>query len=29
VGAPGNNIVAVDRTLDLTNVVVQRLQAPQ
>jgi len=26
VGAPGNNIVAADRTLDLTAVVVQRLQ---
>ena len=29
VGAPGNNIVAADRTLDLTTVVVQRLQASQ
>jgi outer membrane protein len=27
VGAPGNNIVAADRTLDLTTLVVQRLQA--
>jgi Skp family chaperone for outer membrane proteins len=27
VGAPGNNIVAADRALDLTAVVVQRLQA--
>ena len=26
VGAPGNNIVAADRTLDLTALVVQRLQ---
>lgn len=26
VGAPGNNIVAADRTLDLTAIVVQRLQ---
>lgn len=29
VGAPGNNIVAADRTLDLTSVVVQRLQTSQ
>jgi outer membrane protein len=29
VGAPGNNIVAADRTLDLTTVIVQRLQASQ
>jgi outer membrane protein len=29
VGAPGNNIVAADRTLDLTAVVVQRLQGSQ
>jgi len=29
VGAPGNNIVAADRTLDLTALVVQRLQAAQ
>jgi outer membrane protein len=29
VGAPGNNIVAADRTLDLTNVVLQRLQSSQ
>ena len=29
VGAPGNNIVAADRTLDLTAIVVQRLQASQ
>lgn len=29
VGAPGNNIVAADRALDLTAVVVQRLQAAQ
>jgi outer membrane protein len=27
VGAPGNNIVAADRTLDLTPVVIQRLQS--
>lgn len=29
VGAPGNNIVAADRALDLTAVVVQRLQGQQ
>jgi Skp family chaperone for outer membrane proteins len=29
VGAPGNNVVAADRTLDLTNVVIQRLQTTQ
>ena len=29
VGAPGNNIVAADRTLDLTTMVVQRLQTAQ
>ncbi len=29
VGAPGNNVVAADRTLDLTTVVVQRLQTTQ
>jgi outer membrane protein len=29
VGAPGNNIVAADRALDLTSVVVQRLQTTQ
>lgn len=29
VGAPGNNIVAADRSLDLTAVVVQRLQSSQ
>lgn len=28
VGAPGNNVIAADRSLDLTAVVVQRLQAP-
>jgi outer membrane protein len=28
VGAPGNNIVAADRALDLTSLVVQRLQTP-
>jgi outer membrane protein len=27
VGAPGNNVIAADRTLDLTAVVVQRLQS--
>jgi Skp family chaperone for outer membrane proteins len=27
VGAPGNNIVAADRTLDLTPLVIQRLQS--
>jgi outer membrane protein len=29
VGAPGNNVVAADRTLDLTNVVIQRLKTTQ
>jgi outer membrane protein len=28
VGAPGNNVIAADRSLDLTAVVVQRLQNP-
>jgi outer membrane protein len=28
VGAPGNNIVSADRALDLTSLVVQRLQTP-
>jgi outer membrane protein len=28
VGAPGNNIVAADRVLDLTALVIQRLQQP-